>query len=68
MAAALENTYGSPPEDEEEAELLAKLRAAWEEKAADILTGVPHRLPPFREINHKIPLLDDNKIYNYHLP
>ena len=68
MAAAPEDAYVPPPEDAEEAELLAKLRAAWEDKAADILTGVPHKLPPFREINHKIPLMDDNKRYNYHLP
>ena len=68
MASAPEDLYGPPPEDPEEAELLAKLRAAWEDKAADILTGVPHRLPPFREINHKIPLIDESKIYNYHLP
>ena len=68
MASAPEDLYSPPPEDAEEAELLAKLRTAWEEKAADILTGVPHRLPPFREINHKIPLMDENKIYNYHLP
>jgi len=68
MASAPEDAYVPPPEDPEEAELLAKLRAAWEEKAADILTGVPNRLPPFREINHKIPLMDEKKVYNYHLP
>jgi hypothetical protein len=25
-------------------------------------------LPPLREINHRIPLIDDNKWYNYYLP
>ena len=34
----------------------------------DILTGTPLRLPPFREVNHKIPLKDENKQYCYHLP
>jgi hypothetical protein len=69
LEAALEDEkYRSPPEDEEEAARLADLRAGWLEKASDILTGVPERLLPFREINHKIPLIDENKKYNYHLP
>src|ERR1700757_772306 len=36
--------------------------------SSTLLTGVPPRLPPFREVNHKIPLIDENKRYNYHLP
>ena len=64
----LEETYEPPLVDEEEEKLLAKLRAGWEEKAADIMKGAPNKLPPFREINHKIPLIDENKWYNYHLP
>ena len=32
------------------------------------MTGVPDKLPPFREINHKIPLIDEKKQYHYHLP
>ena len=39
-----------------------------EEKAADILTGAPMKLPPLCEVNHKIPLIDEKKMYNYHLP
>ncbi|KAF8233082.1 hypothetical protein L208DRAFT_1148457, partial [Tricholoma matsutake] len=34
----------------------------------DILQGVPERPPPMREINHQIPLVDEGKQYNYHLP
>lgn len=52
----------------DEEEELPKLRAAWLESASDILTGAPPKLPPFREINHTIPLIDENKKYNYHLP
>ena len=29
---------------------------------------MPSELPPLREINHHIPLMDDGKRYNYHLP
>ena len=52
----------------EEEEVLPDLRAKWVENAADILTGAPPTLPPLREVNHKIPLIDENKQYNYHLP
>jgi len=36
-------------------------------KFADIFGGVPSELPPLREINHRIPLMDNGKQYNYHL-
>lgn len=32
------------------------------------MSGVPEELPPFREINHTIPLIDEGKLYKYHLP
>src|ERR1700733_13749238 len=57
----------TPARNKEEQEL-PDLRAKWVESASDILTGAPPRLPPFREVNHKIPLIDENKRYNYHLP
>ena len=47
---------------------LPELRKKWVEAAADILTGAPAHLPPLREVNHKIPIIDENKWYNYHLP
>jgi hypothetical protein len=40
----------------------------WFTKYADILNGVPPELPPLREINHKIPIINDSKRYHYHLP
>jgi hypothetical protein len=40
----------------------------WLEACKDILQGVPEQPPPIREINHWIPLVDENKKYNYHLP
>ena len=51
-----------------EEEQLPDLRKKWVESAADILTGAPPHLPPLREVNHKIPLKDDNMQYTYHLP
>ena len=47
---------------------LQQLRDQWFEKFADILNGVPSELPPLREINHWIPLIDEGKRYHYHLP
>src|SRR5947208_3260950 len=35
---------------------------------ADIMNGVPPELPPLREVNHRIPLIDLGKRYHYHLP
>ena len=40
----------------------------WYTKFTDILNGVPLELPPLREINHKIPLIDNDKRYHYYLP
>ncbi|KIM74949.1 hypothetical protein PILCRDRAFT_14012 [Piloderma croceum F 1598] len=52
----------------EEEEVLPDLHKQWMENAADILGGAPNRLPPLREVDHKIPLIDGNMKYNYHLP
>jgi hypothetical protein len=45
-----------------------QLREKWIEKNGDIMSGVPDELPPLREINHCIPLIEEKKRYNYHLP
>ena len=47
---------------------IQRLRDRWFAEYADILNGVPSVLPPLREINHRIPLIDENKRYHYHLP
>ena len=44
------------------------LREQWFVEYADIFNRVPLELPPLREINHWIPLIDDGKRYYYHLP
>jgi hypothetical protein len=45
-----------------------RLREQWFAKYKDILSGVPPELPPLREINHRIPLIDESKRYFYRLP
>src|ERR1700676_401930 len=47
---------------------LPRLREEWKQSCQDILNGVPDKLPPLREINHHIPLVDNEKKYNYYLP
>ena len=44
------------------------LRERWFRLNQDILAGTPEKLPPFRGINHRIILMDDNKHHNYYLP
>ena len=46
-----------------------QLRQQWNEEFADILGGTKEEVPPWREVNHEIHLIDENKWYNfYHLP
>jgi hypothetical protein len=52
----------------ESKEELPDLRKKWVESAMDILMGAPPHLPPLHEVNHKIPLIDESKQYNYYLP
>jgi hypothetical protein len=47
---------------------IPRLREQWLEKYADILGPIPLILPPLREVNHHIPLEEENIRYNYHLP
>lgn len=47
---------------------IPQLREAWFDRCADILSGVPLELPPLRQINHHIPLIDESKMYRYHMP
>jgi hypothetical protein len=47
---------------------LEEKRAKWKTEFADIMSGVPPVLPPLRDINHEIPLIDKKIQYNYHLP
>ena len=46
---------GSPPP------ILPELRERWMNKIADLVGGVPVKLPPFREVNHEIKLINPGK-------
>src|SRR5215813_6635619 len=43
------------------------LREQWKIKCSDLFQ-IPPVLPPFREVNHKIKLIDKNKWFKYCLP
>jgi hypothetical protein len=47
---------------------IPRLREEWMKSCKDIMSGAPERLPPLREINHHIPLIDERKRYKYHSP
>lgn len=58
-------SYSPPlPEPEE----FSRVRKVLIEEFADLFQPVPPELPPFRAINHTIPIIDEAKRYNYHLP
>ncbi|KAG6893356.1 hypothetical protein C0995_000765 [Termitomyces sp. Mi166 len=45
-----------------------RLHQAWQQEFADIVNGTKEELPPLREVNHEINLIDEGKQYKYHLP
>lgn len=47
---------------------IPRLRDQWIAEYSDLLGPIPLQLPPLREVNHTIPLIDENKRYNYHMP
>jgi len=47
---------------------IPRLRNQWFQDYNDILSGMVPKLPPLREVNHRIPLIDEGKQYSYHLP
>ena len=55
IAQATLQGSGSPPPKPPE------LREQWMDKIADLVGGIPAKLPPFREVNHKIKLIDPGK-------
>ncbi|KAG6870500.1 hypothetical protein C0995_012570 [Termitomyces sp. Mi166 len=45
-----------------------RLRQAWQQEFADIVNGMKEELPPWREVNHEINLIDESRQYKYYLP
>lgn len=67
-AAGLSVPLPQTPSAPTEAGDIDVMRRRLKHEFADLFQPVPPELPPFRDINHSIPLIDDNKRYNYHLP
>ncbi|KIJ45964.1 hypothetical protein M422DRAFT_123873, partial [Sphaerobolus stellatus SS14] len=44
------------------------LREAWQNRYSDIFGDIPLELPPFREVNHEIKLIDPSKVIHYRTP
>ena len=51
----------NPQPSKLEREDIPRLRACWLEEIRDITGPIPLKLPPFREVNHCIPLIDPHK-------
>ncbi|KAG6894503.1 hypothetical protein C0995_014136, partial [Termitomyces sp. Mi166 len=47
---------------------IPQLHQAWQQEFVDIVNGTKEELPPWREVNHEINLIDEGKQYKYHLP
>lgn len=47
---------------------IPRLRDQWYTEYGDMMAGVPEELPPLRDVNHEINLVDENKRYLYHKP
>jgi hypothetical protein len=47
---------------------IPRLRQQMYEEFKDILQGIPEELPPLREVNHEINLIDPDKKYTHWLP
>ncbi|KAG6859307.1 hypothetical protein C0995_009813, partial [Termitomyces sp. Mi166 len=47
---------------------IPQLHQAWQHEFMDIVNRTKKELFPWREVNHEINLIDENKQYKYHLP
>jgi len=47
---------------------IPRLRQQWFDEFKDILQETPEELPPLREVNHEINLIDPDKKYTHRLP
>jgi hypothetical protein len=47
---------------------IPRLSEEWMERITDLVSGIPSELPPLREVNHEINLVDPTKRIRYRLP
>ena len=52
------------PQDDD----IPQLLRSWDNNITDLVSGIPLKLPPIREVNHEINLIDPKKRIYYHLP
>ena len=52
------------PQDDD----ISQLHRSWDNNITDLVSGIPLKLPPIREVNHKINLIDPGKCIRYRLP
>ena len=45
------------PQDDD----IPQLHKSWDDKITDLVSGIPLKLPPIWEVNHKISLIDPEK-------
>ena len=47
---------------------IPQLLWSWDNNITDLVSGIPLKLPPIQEVNHKINLIDPEKRIHYRLP
>ena len=47
---------------------IPQLHRSWDNNITDLVSGIPLKLPPIREVNHEINLIDPKKHIHYRLP
>ncbi|TBU21159.1 hypothetical protein BD311DRAFT_812605, partial [Dichomitus squalens] len=57
----IRKTHREPPPPGSEEERLQQLRDKWYKDCEDIMRSPPDGLPPWRVVNHRIPLIDPDK-------
>ncbi|KIJ34194.1 hypothetical protein M422DRAFT_128630, partial [Sphaerobolus stellatus SS14] len=60
--------YGAQSRISLNASDIPALREAWQNRYEDIFGDIPLELPPFREVNHEIKLIDPLKVIRYRTP
>ena len=51
------------PQDDD----IPQLLQSWDNNITDLVSGIPLKLPPIWEVNHKVNLIDPKKCIHYHL-
>ena len=66
--AVMSTTKGEPKEGRMTDLDIPQLRNEWIRLCEGLFANQPDELPPLREINHKIPLIDESRVYHHRQP